>query len=69
LTDAGLAHLRQLVGLEELILWDCKKVTDKGVPHLKALQSLQKVDLRGTKVSRAGVAEIEKALPRCVVFK
>jgi hypothetical protein len=44
-TDAGLAHLRGLTGLQELDLEGCKRVTDAGLAALRKA-------LPGCKVSR-----------------
>jgi len=37
--------------------------------HLKELISLQWLDLSSTKVTKAGVKELSKALPNCNIFK
>ena len=35
--------------------------------HLKALKSIKRLDLPGTQVTAAGVAELHKALPQCQI--
>ena len=40
----------------------------KAIPRLKALPSLRVLNLTGAKVSAAGAAEIQRALPECIVF-
>ena len=45
ITDDGLAHLAGHAGLEVLDLYN-RKVTDRGVEHLKSLPSLRAVNLR-----------------------
>jgi len=37
--------------------------------HLKGLTELQDLNLDGTKITDAGVAELKKALPKCSVFR
>jgi hypothetical protein len=40
---------------------------DAGLAHLKALTGLQRLDLRGTKVTEAGLERLKKSLPNAVV--
>jgi hypothetical protein len=77
-TDAGLAQLKGLTQLVFLSLRDTQ-ITDAGLVHLKALPRLGKgteyfdptepgykhgsLDLDGTYVTNAGIAELQKALP------
>jgi Leucine Rich repeat len=42
-------------------------VTDAGLPHLRKLVKLEVLYLRGTKVTAAGVADLQKALPECKI--
>jgi internalin A len=44
-------------------------VTDAGLKELSGLKSLQSVVLFGTKVTDAGVAELQKALPACRISR
>jgi hypothetical protein len=37
--------------------------------HLKGLTNLKQLVLKGTKVTDAGVAELQKALPNCKISK
>jgi hypothetical protein len=37
-------------------------VTDAGLAHLKALHQLEELSLKGSKVTDAGVQELQKAL-------
>ncbi|HUY32929.1 MAG TPA: leucine-rich repeat domain-containing protein [Pirellulales bacterium] len=39
------------------------------ITHLHGLTSLRMLDLEGTKVTDAGVAELEKALPNCEIIQ
>jgi hypothetical protein len=42
-------------------------VTDAGLKELAALKGLQKLDLRRTQVTDAGVAELQEALPTLTI--
>ncbi len=61
-TDGGLVHLRGLVDLESLNLYDTA-VTDAGLDQLAGLKKLQKLFLFGTKCTAAGAAKIKAAIP------
>lgn len=65
-TDAGLAELKRLKKIDRLELFDLA-ITDACVEHLKKLATLKALILRNTQITPTGVAEIEKALPRCMV--
>ena len=71
LTDNGLSHLRKLTRLEYLVLGDSAGghgITDAGLEHLKGLTSLRELvlgDNRG--VTEAGVADLQKSLPRATI--
>ncbi len=56
-SDAGLAHLAGLSGLQSLSLWNTK-VSDAGLAHLARLSGLQSLSLWNTKVSDAGLAHL-----------
>jgi hypothetical protein len=43
------------------------QVSDAGIKHLAGLNKLDSLDLRGTRATAAGVAELQKALPKCKV--
>ena len=68
ITDAGLAHLRDLPDLAGLTL-NNTGVTDESVEHLRRLTGLQELGLQDTKVSADGVARLKTALPRCTIVK
>ena len=36
--------------------------------HLKGLTRLETLTLGGTKITEAGVAELQKALPNCTIY-
>ena len=44
-------------------------VTDAGLVHLKGMTNLQTLNLRKTKVTTAGVADLQSALPKCGIAK
>src|SRR5215472_11988631 len=60
ITDAGLAHLKDLPQLRRLSLENAA-ITDAGLAHLRALTQLQELHLQGTKVTDAGVAGFQEA--------
>ncbi len=66
LTDQGMANLLQLPGLGFLGLPETA-ITDDGLKTLQKIATLKQLDVRGTKVTAAGVAEFQKALPNCKV--
>ena len=68
-TDLGLKHY--LAALEthtalNLVGW---RITDAGLVHLKGLTDLQKLNLGGTEITAAGIADLQKALPNCKISK
>ena len=62
ITDEGLAFLAG-TQLRSLSLRDTG-VTDLGVGSLHEMKELWRIDLQGTRVTRAGIREFEKAIPR-----
>jgi hypothetical protein len=44
-------------------------VTDAGLKELAGLKKLTYLDLFGAKATKEGVAELQKALPRCQVAR
>ena len=57
-TDADLAHLQGLTGLQTLLLRRCR-VTDAGLAHLKGLTGLQRLDIWRTQVTDSGLEHIK----------
>ena len=66
-TDVGLVHLKGLTKLQRLVL--PRQITDAGLAHIKGLTQLQVLNLGGTKITDAGVADLQKALPNCKITK
>src|SRR5262249_28049274 len=66
LTDLFAGHLAELKQLEKLSLAG-SGLSDKGLKYLYGLSNLKYLDLTGTKVSKDGVAALQKALPGCMV--
>jgi len=57
-TDAGLAHLKDLKGLQSLTLFNTP-VTDAGMTHLKGLTGLRDLSLSCCKVTDAGLENLK----------
>ncbi|MFQ3652017.1 MAG: NAD(P)-dependent oxidoreductase [Gemmataceae bacterium] len=64
--DDAVEKLKPLSKLELLIL-SGTGVSDASVPTLATFQRLWGLSLRNTKVTAAGVSELEKALPKCQI--
>ena len=61
LTEADLEKVRRLS------LFNIQ-ITDTGLKEVAKLQQLTTLYLRGTQVTKAGGAELKKALPNCKIF-
>ena len=61
-TDADLAHLKGLTGLQRLYLSETD-ITDAGLAHLKELTGLKRLYLNRTSITDGGLRELRKALP------
>jgi hypothetical protein len=59
LTDAGVAELSPLVRLEQLHIYGCEGVTDRGMKHLASLKSLEGLYLNRCAVSGVGLAHLK----------
>ncbi|WP_417395456.1 protein kinase domain-containing protein [Gimesia chilikensis] len=66
LSDAGFEHLANLKKLKSLQLF-LTPITDAGLKHLYGLKKLEMLDLRDTKVTSAGIAALQQALPNCQI--
>jgi hypothetical protein len=65
----GLAELAEIKNLSRLDLNETR-VTDAGLRRLAAHKNLAGLYLRDTRnVSDAGVAELHKALPKCMIVR
>jgi hypothetical protein len=58
ITDAGVAHLRSLVGLVRLYLHDIP-LSDDGLAPLDGLTNLEALALQGTRITSAGLAHLK----------
>ena len=64
--DALLTRLSKMETLQVLIL-NKSPITDIGLPELKKLKGLANLSLVGTKVTAAGIADLQQALPKCKI--
>ena len=60
-TDAELAHLGALTGLQKIRLYDTR-LTDAGLVHLKCLTKLKKLELSHNQVTDVGVAHLREMI-------
>ncbi len=67
-TDVGMAHLSSLRRIYQMTL-NNTLITDASVDHLSRLKSLRFLYLRNTKMSADGLDRLEKALPRCKIYR
>lgn len=68
LTDAGLAHLKEMKDLQVLSLVGTP-ITDAGLEHLKEVKGLKELYLFGTQVTDEGVKKLKEALPELKIDK
>jgi hypothetical protein len=59
ITDDGIAALKKLSHLRILYLVDCDKITDASLPHLDAMSSLEKVNIRSEQISKEALHNSE----------
>ena len=67
ITDAGLVYLEGLTNLEEWLGLTNTQITDDGLRHLEGLVKLRSLNLRKTKVTAAGAAELKRALSNTMI--
>jgi len=67
ITDEGLVHLKNLRHLRLLDLRHNKEITDEGLKHLENLHEMEQLVLFGTKVTPAGVKELQKKMPNAKI--
>ena len=68
ISDHGLVHLAGLASLQELYLSNTQ-ITDAGLAHFKHLTKLQKLRVDGTRITESGAAELQQALPNCLIVR
>ena len=64
-TDLGLKHYLAALETHTRISLENWRITDAGLVHLKGLTKLKTLYLNDTQVTDPGVAELQKALPKC----
>jgi eukaryotic-like serine/threonine-protein kinase len=67
LADIFVSQVGEMKGLQRLSLAN-SGMSDKGLEPLCGLTGLQELDLTGSKVTEAGVANLQKALPKCRIL-
>ncbi|HWA97405.1 MAG TPA: SUMF1/EgtB/PvdO family nonheme iron enzyme [Pirellulales bacterium] len=65
--DEWLEILSGLRTLDRLEIVPSAGITDRGLLHLEQLTKLKTLDLAGTKVTAAGMAKLQQALPNCKI--
>ena len=55
--------------LRLLELRGCYQITDAGLKEVAKLKQLRELYFAGTKITKVGVAELQKALPKCKILK
>ena len=65
--DEALANLKEFKNLSAFALDSHKKVTDAGLTNLKNCKNLTHLWLHKTKVTAAGIDELNKELPQCKI--
>jgi hypothetical protein len=68
ITDAEMEYVGRFSELTRIDLEGCA-ITDAGLQPLKELTKLELVRLKNTKVTPEGIAELQRALPRCQITK
>ena len=68
LTDAGLAHIKDLKQIERLSL-QFTGITDAGLGYAEHLPNLRFLDVRGTKIDPGTVDRFRQAHPDCKVYR
>jgi len=66
ITDTGLGELTKLSRLSSL--WLPPHITDASLKEITKLKQLKLLILSGTKVTEAGIAGLQKALPNCNII-
>ncbi|HUG67584.1 MAG TPA: hypothetical protein VMM76_07525 [Pirellulaceae bacterium] len=66
ITETSLEYIGRIRSLEELSLWD-DDYSDRGIMQLSHLPELRYVFLRSSRVTEAGIARLQQALPNTIV--
>jgi Leucine-rich repeat (LRR) protein len=71
LTDEGMLHIGRCNNLQEirLICSGARSFTDRGLQALRGLKNAKQITVLSSPVTAGGVAELQRALPRCKVVK
>jgi len=70
LDSASISPLSQRLLFEMFLIgWPERSLSDAELVHLKGLIKLETLDLSGTAITGAGVADLQKALPNCKIEK
>lgn len=71
ITDAGLRSgaLQRMTHLKRLNLRGEKQITDASLDDISQMKHLEHITIRETKISAEGVARLNRAMPKTVVFK
>ena len=65
ITDKGLAYLKELPRLSQLMVHRGTKVTESGLVHLKSFPALTSLSIDKANFSEASLNELRRALPDC----
>jgi hypothetical protein len=65
--DEKIKDLRKLAGLKSLRLINASKVSDDAVPYLAELTELKKLDIADANLTKAGIDQLKRSLPRTEV--
>jgi Leucine-rich repeat (LRR) protein len=65
-TDIGMTHLGAIKHLRSLLAADTD-ITDACIDSIMKLKSLQSLDVKGTQITKEGVARLEQGLPQCLI--
>jgi tRNA A-37 threonylcarbamoyl transferase component Bud32 len=67
ITGAGLGALVSLPELKRLRLVNAAHVGKEATPHLEQMKRLTYLELRGTRISPAGLTRLKQSLPQCEI--
>ena len=68
ITDVGIKEVAKLKKLTSLDLAFCLKITDVSLKEVAKLKKLKALFLDETQVTKAGLAQLQKALPNCKII-